>query len=177
MSDELGGAIERLSDQVTALQAEVRALDRRSARPPPSQPAAEPVPPGAYAWLGELEAPVRRRPQLPRVVLEGLFLAAVAAAAAIAELDAVAIAGVMVGAWVLVALIEWAASRAEREPPIPVYAAGPPEAPRADPAWYAPPVEHTLLEGTGDSVTAVTRLPPVAAGDDPEATVEQRPAV
>ena len=120
---------------------------------------------------------MRRRPQLPRVVLEGLFLAAVAAAAAIAELDAVAIAGVIIGAWVLVALIEWAASRAEREPSIPVYAAGPPEAPRADPAWYAPTVEHTLLDSTGDPVTAVTRLPPAPPGDDPEATVEQRPAV
>jgi len=29
----------------------------------------------------------------------------------------------------------------------------------------------------GDPVTAVTRLPPAPAGDDPEATVEQRPAV
>jgi hypothetical protein len=179
MSDELGEAIDRLSEQVNALQAEVRGLDRRPALPPPSSttPQSEPLPPGAYSWLGELEAPVRRRPQLPRVVLEGLFLAAVAAAAAIAELDAVAIGGVMIGAWVLVALIEWAASRAERETSIPVYAAGPAEAPRADPAWYAPPVEHTLLDSTGDPVTAVTRLPPVSPGDDPEATVEQRPAV
>ena len=176
MSDDLGEAIDRLSEQVGALQAEVRALDRRSALPPPAKPQ-DPLPPGAFAWLGEVEAPARRRPQLPRVVLEGLFLAAVAAAAAIAELDAVAIVGLMVGAWVLVALIEWAASRAEREPTIPVYAAGPPEAPRADPAWYAPPVEHTLLDSTGDPVTAVTRLPPVTPGDDPEATVEQRPAV
>ena len=176
MSEDLGEAIDRLSEQVGALQAEVRALDRRSALPPPAKPQ-DPLPPGAFAWLGEVEAPARRRPQLPRVVLEGLFLAAVAAAAAIAELDAVAIVGVMVGAWVLVALIEWAASRAEREPTIPVYAAGPPEAPRADPAWYAPPVEHTLLDSTGDPVTAVTRLPPVTPGDDPEATVEQRPAV
>ena len=176
MSEDLGEAIDRLSEQVGALQAEVRALDRRSALPPPAKPQ-DPLPPGAFAWLGEVEAPARRRPQLPRVVLEGLFLAAVAAAAAIAELDAVAIVGLMVGAWVLVALIEWAASRAEREPTIPVYAAGPPEAPRADPAWYAPPVEHTLLDSTGDPVTAVTRLPPVTPGDDPEATVEQRPAV
>ena len=177
MSEDLGEAIGRLSEQVSALQSEVRALDRRSALPPAaSQP--EPAPPGAHAWLGELETPIRRRPQVPRVLLEGLFLAAVAAAAAIAELDAVAIAGVMIGAWVLVALIEWAASRAEREPAIPLYAAGPPEPARADPAWFAPPVEHTLLDSTGDDpVTAVTRLPPVAAGDDPEATVEQRPAV
>ena len=173
MSDDLEGAIRRLSEQVGALQTEVRALDRRSALPP--SPPSEPAPPAAYAWVDALEAPARRRPQLPRVVLEGLFLCAVAAAAAIAELDGVAIAGVMVGAWVLVALIEWAASRAEREPVIPVYAAAAPEAPRADPAWYAPPVEQTFLdvEAAGDSVTAVTRLPPPV--DEVEATVEQRP--
>jgi hypothetical protein len=177
VSDDVGAALERLSAQVSALQAEVRGLDRASALPPRHEPG-ELVPPRAHAWLSALETPVRRRPQLPRVLLEGLFLAAAAAAAAIAELDAVAIAGVMVGAWALVALIEWAASRAEREPVIPVYAAGPPEAPAADPAWFAPPVEHTLLEGsTGDPVTAVTRLPPPRDDDlgqtsPGEATVE-----
>ncbi len=176
MSDDLEAAIRRLSEQVGALQTEVRALDRRSALPP--SPASEPVPPGAYAWVDALETPARRRPQLPRVVLDGLSPGAVGAGAAIAELDAVAIAGVMIGAGVLVALLEWAASRAEREPVIPVYAAAAPEAPRADPAWFAPPVEHTLLDSpAGDSVTAVTRLPPAPTGDDPEATVEQRPAV
>jgi hypothetical protein len=174
VSDDVGAALGRLSAQVSALQAEVRTLGRPSTLPPRSERSepAELVPPGAHAWLSALESPARRRPQLPRVLLEGLFLAAAAAGAAIAELDAVAIAGVMVGAWVLVSLIEWAASRAEREPAIPVYAAGPPEAPAADPAWFAPPVEHTLLESsTGDPVTAVTRLPP-PPGNDPEATVE-----
>jgi hypothetical protein len=176
MSDDLEAAIRRLSEQVGALQTEVRALDRRSALP--ASPPPEPVPPGAYAWVDALETPARRRPQLPRVVLEGLFLCAVAAAAAIAELEAVAIAGVMIGAWVLVALIEWAASRAEREPVIPVYALPAPEAPRADPAWFAPPVEHTLLDSPGgDPLTSVTRLQPSPAWDDPVATVEQRAAV
>ena len=172
MSDDLEGAIRRLSEQVGALQTEVRALDRRSALP--QSPPSEPAPPAAYAWVDALEAPARRRRR------RGTALRArhAGAAAAIAELDGVAIAGVMVGAWVLVALIEWAASRAEREPVIPVYAAAAPEAPRADPAWFAPPVEHTLLDSPGgDPVTAVTRLPPAPAGDDPEATVEQRPAV
>jgi hypothetical protein len=203
MSDEVSTALEHLSEQVSELRSQVRALDRPAALP--SAPAEEmAIPPGAHAWLGSLDAPVRRRPQLPRVLLEGLFLAAAAAAAAIAELDAVAIAGVMVGAWVLVALIEWAASRADREPPIPVYSTSLPESRPADPAWFAPPVEHTLLDGsTGDPDTAVTRLPPMPAeddleatsavdlastaagedlastsgGEDPEATVEQRPSV
>jgi hypothetical protein len=167
VSDDVAGALEELSRQVSDLQAEVRALDRRSALP--ATQAEEPVPPGAHAWVYGLETPVRRRPQLPRVLLEALFLAAAAAAAAIADLDAVAIAGVMVGAWVLVALIEWAASRAEREPVVPVYAAPQADVGPADPAWFAPPVEHTLLDGsTGDPVTAVTRLPPIA--EDHETT-------
>ena len=40
MSDDLEGAIRRLSEQVGALQTEVRALDRRPALPPspPSEP-------------------------------------------------------------------------------------------------------------------------------------------
>jgi hypothetical protein len=201
MSEDVGAALDRLSGQVSDLQAQVRALDRPSALP--AEPAPDVAPPGAHTWLDSLEAPARRRPQLPRVLLEGLFLAAAAAAAAIAELEAVAIAGVMVGAWVLVALIEWAASRAEREPAIPVYTPALPETRPADPAWFAPPVEHTLLEGAGgDPVTAVTRLPPVLAesgagrtqaaddldstspggetappeDEDSEATVEQRRA-
>ena len=83
------------------------------------------------------------------------------------------IGGVMVGAWVLVALIEWAASRADRRPEQPVYVAAQSIPVAADPAWFSPPVEHTLLEGAdGDGDTAVTRLPPRL--DDAEATVEQR---
>jgi hypothetical protein len=92
----------------------------------------------------------------------------------------------MVGAWVLVALIEWASSRADRRrdellsipPPAPAAPAG------ADPSWYVPPVEHTLLDASGgetllpnatstDSATAVTRLP-AAAEAEVDATIEQR---
>ena len=48
--------------------------------------------------------------------------------------------------------------------------------PGADPAWFTPPVEHTLLDSSGgDGVTEVTRLPPRL--DDPESTIEHRPAV
>ena len=105
-----------LSDRIEALQADVRRLGG------PGLPAAEPgwaarSRPAAgpsYAWVSSIGAPVRRRPGVPRLLLEVLFLAAVAAAAAVAELEAPEIAAVMAGAWVLVALIEWAASRAER---------------------------------------------------------------
>jgi hypothetical protein len=167
-ADDVAGALARLEEQVTQLHEEVRRLDPGAASvddhvPPPT--------PGSYAWVGALDPPVRRRPQVPRLLLEGLFLAAVAAAAAIADLDPAAIGGVMVGAWVLVALIEWAASRADRRPEQPVYVAAPGVPAAADPAWFSPPVEHTLLE-SADGDTAVTRLPPRL--DDAEATVEQR---
>jgi hypothetical protein len=178
--DTADGALARLEEQVTALRGEVRRLGAVGALPASPQPTEEPPPvtPAAYAWLGAVEPPVRRRPQVPRLLLEGLFLVAAATAAAIAELDAVAIAGVMIGAWVIVALIEWAASRAERRPEPGVYIQQAPLPPAADPAWFSPPVEHTLLDaGADDNVTEVTRLPPVddPVQDEVEATAERRP--
>ncbi|MCZ7589220.1 MAG: hypothetical protein M5U27_10295 [Gaiella sp.] len=167
--DEVTEALGRLEERVTSLHDEVRRLG--AIRPLPDS-VEEPTP-GSYAWVGALDAPVRRRPQLPRLLLEGLFLAAVAAAAAIADLEPVAIGGIMIGAWVLVALIEWAALRAERRQELPSFALSPSAPAAADPAWFSPPVEHTILDaGAGDGDTAVTRLPPRL--DDAEATVEQR---
>ena len=112
---------------------------------------------------------------MPRLLLEVLFLGAAATAAAIAELEAAAIAAVMVGAWVLVGLIEWAASRADRrrdEIPqmMPLLTAEPAA---SNPARFVPPVEQTLIEPGADTPTAVTAP---AAPDDLDATVE-RPAV
>ena len=174
--DGTDGALARLEEQVTALRGEVRRLGAVGALPSSPPPSSEPPPltPAADAWLGAVEPPVRRRPQVPRLLLEGLFLVAAATVAAVAELDAVAIAGVMVGAWVIVALIEWAASRAERRPEPGVYLPQAPLPPSADPAWFSPPVEHTLLDaGADDNVTEVTRLPP--AEDEIESTAERRP--
>jgi hypothetical protein len=172
-ADEVAEALARIERQVGALNAEVRRLGSVSALPTQDE---QRIPlPGAYDWLGALAVPTRRTPQLPRLLLEGLFLAAVAAAAAIAKLDAVAIAGVMIGGWVLVAAIEWTASRADARVEMPTYAPVLATPPEDDSAWYSPPVEQTLLDGrSGDPVTAVTRLPP--APDDVESTVEQRPA-
>jgi hypothetical protein len=175
---ELTQVVLELSDRIEALQADVRRLGG------PGLPAAEPGWSGeeagaaespSYAWLSSIEAPVRRRPSVPRILLEVLFLAGVAAAAAVAELDAPVIAGVMAGSWALVALIEWSASRAERtRNAIPHFEpAAPPEPAAADPSWFVPPLEHTLLEPAADSPTAVTKLPP--APEDIDATVERPP--
>ena len=141
------------------------------------------------AWLGERgrptrshppmrgsapsPAPVRRRRPVPRLLLEVLFLAAAATAAAIAELDSRRDRGGDDRPWVLVALIEWAASRADRRrdeiPEIMPLLTAEPAA--ADPAWFVPPVEQTLIEPGADTPTAVTRLPP--APDDLDATVDR----
>ncbi len=182
--EELAGVVRELSDRIEALQADVRCLGG------PGLPAVEPGWEGAeeqtqpgpsYAWVGSIPAPVRRRPGVPRLLLELLFLAAVATAAAIAKLDAAQIAAVMAAAWVLVALIEWAASRAaRRRDEVPGLYAGPPPATGpapADAAWFIPPVEHTLVEGGADAPTAVTRLPPPVESTvvDLEATMERAP--
>lgn len=178
-SEAVADELRRLADRIDTLQADVRRLSGPSL--PPGEPGWDDDRPQtvSYAWLSSLESPVRRRPAVPRLLLEMLFLAACATAAAIADLDAVALAAVMAGAWVLVALIEWSSSRADRRrdellsipPPAPAV----PEP--ADPSWFVPPVEHTLLENAAstDSATAVTRLP-AAPESELEATVERRAA-
>ena len=177
--DELTTVVRDLSDRIEALQADVRRLGG------PGLPASDPgwsseddAQPAAtsYAWVSSIGAPVRRRRTIPRLPLEVLFLAGVAAAAAIAKLDAEKIAGLMAASWVLVALIEWAASRADRtRDPVPHVEQLTPAGPLpADPSWFVPPVEHTLVEPAADSPTAVTRLPP--AQPDIEATVERPPS-
>ncbi len=175
---ELTQVVLELSDRIEALQADVRRLGGPGL--PPAEPgwSDEDALPGAgpsYAWVSSLGAPVRRRPGVPRVLLEVLFLAGVAAAAAVAELDAPVIAALMAGSWVLVALIEWSASRAERaRNAIPRFEpVASPEPLPADPSWFVPPVEQTLLEPAADSPTAVTKLPP--AQQDLDATVERPP--
>jgi hypothetical protein len=182
-AEDLTTVVRDLTDRIEALQADVRRLGA------PGLPAAEEgwdaasdaaAAPPSYAWVSSIPAPVRRRPSVPRLLLEILFLAGVAIACGVAKLDAPVIAGVMVGAWVLVALIEWAGSRAERRRDmVPGFYAGeaPPAPAPADPSWFVPPVEQTLIEPSADSPTAVTRLPPPleTTSDDLEATVERRP--
>ncbi len=168
-AEELAHAVRDLRQTVASLQEDVR----RTGALPPAEPPGAPAD-DAHRWLAVLEAPERRRPSVPRLLLEVLFLAACAAAAAIADLEPVAIAGVMIGAWVLVALIEWAASRADRRqeelllatPPMRV-AEAPAEA-GPDPAWYSPPAEQTMLDVSDLEATAIGALPP--RGDDGEAT-------
>ena len=162
---ELTQVVRDLADRIEALQADVRRLGGPGL--PPAEPGwsdedARPAAAPSYAWISSIRAPVRRRPGVPRLLLEVLFLAAVATAAALAELAGPVIAALMAIAWALVALIEWTASRADRRRHvIPLLApVAPPETRPADPAWFVPPVEQTLLESAADSPTAITKLPP-----------------
>jgi len=175
---ELTAVVRELSDRIEALQADVRRLGGPGL--PSSEPGwdgqdEQPASAPSYAWVNSIPTPVRRRPSVPRLLLEILFLAGAATAAAIAKLDGPVIAGVMVAAWALVALIEWAAARAElRGRAVPAFApAAPAEPLPADPSWFVAPVEQTLIEPAPDSETALTRLPP--SPDQLDATVERRP--
>jgi hypothetical protein len=169
--EPLAEAVRSLSGTVDALRADVRRIGAT-----PVLPSDEHNGNASHTWVSALEAPALRRLAVPRFLLETLFLIACAAAAAIAELEALAILGVMAGAWLLVGLIEWAASRADQRrdellyAPPPVPTAAPP--PAADPAWFSPPVEHTMLDVGEVSETAITRLPPIV--EDAEATMEHR---
>ena len=175
--DELTTVVRDLSDRIEALQADVRRLGGPGL--PSAQPGwsdeevGEPTPP-SYAWVSSIGAPVRRRRAVPRLFLEVLFLVGVATAATVAELDTVTIAGLMAGSWILVALIEWAGSRADRRRDTPprIEPIAPAEPLPADPSWFVPPVEHTLIEPAADSPTTVTRLPPP---QDIDATIERPP--
>lgn len=170
--DDVAAELRRLNTQVAALQGELKRLGGRPL--PPAMPDAEPVNAPSYAWVGSLEPPVRRRPAVPRFLLEAAFLVAAAALAAAADLEPLVIALVMVGAWLIVALAEWTASRADRRREELLLAPPPVPSTRqpADPAWFSPPVEHTRIQTPGEPDTAVTRLPPPVAD---EATVERGP--
>jgi len=116
--------------------------------------------------------PLPRPVLVPRLILETAFLVAAAAVCALAELDAVWIVIVMAGAWLIVALSEWAAFAKQRRwrldevaPPLPAV---------GSPAWYVPPVQQTLLRGPdeAESRTIVSALPAEETGVRPPIVIE-----
>jgi hypothetical protein len=142
----------------------------------------------SHAWLTWLEPKHRPRPRVPRLPFQVLFLAGCAAAAGVADLQPLWIAAVMGMAWLLVALTEWSGVRADRrrrleEIALPAqFAAAPELRAKADPSWFAPPVEQTIEQGgttsvpATDGATVVARLKPAASPPAPpppaETTVE-----
>jgi hypothetical protein len=125
--------------------------------------------------------PFARRPALPRLVVEGLFLLLVAVLAGLADLSAAWIVLVMGVAWALVALTEWAAAakrsrwRLEEIAP-PADVASKPAADTTGP-WDMPVVEATVVESGPDpeSKTIIAKLP-VQAEAEPESETGTEPA-
>jgi hypothetical protein len=167
-SSEVLGAIRDLSDRVGDLQSEVQSLRAQTrALPPGSNDAAgwedaRAPGPDMLTWVRAVDAPGARVPAVPRLLLEIVFLVAVAVAAAIAELEALEIVGVMTAAWLLVALAELVAARAARRraemvyAPLPGLTRGYP----TDPSWFAPSVERPVLGLTEVGEDTQPRLPP-----------------
>lgn len=161
---ELLGAVRALSEQVGELQAELQSL-RSASRPlPPGQADAPgwevdaPARRDASAWMRSVASPAAARPAVPRLLLEILFLVAVAVLAAVARLDTPLVVVVMAGAWALVALAEWATERSTRlgnEAAFGRYA-GP-----GSGSWAAPPRAPTFEVTAADEPTP--KLPPPAA--------------
>ena len=164
--EELLGAVRALATQVGTLQTEVHAL-RQDARGLPSEngetpgweegrPAVRESP----SWVRSVDSPRSRALSVPWLLLEILFLVAVATLAAVAGLEPVAIGGLMIGAWLLVALGEWAAARGRARERAFAYGAGTTQvALPDDPSWFdANGDENALDVATSDR--APTRLPP-----------------
>jgi hypothetical protein len=165
-TDEVLGAVRALATEVGALQSEVTAL-RHEAHVLPSDDGerpgwddGRPIVRESPHWVRSVDSPSSRRVAVPWLLLEILFIVAVAVLAAVAGLDAPAIAGVMLGAWLLVALIEWATARSQVREQALIYGstvvqAGLPD----DPRWFDAAGSDTALDAaTDDRVT--TRLPP-----------------
>jgi hypothetical protein len=164
--EELLGAVHALAAQVGGLQAELQAL-RQEVRVLPTGEDERPgweegQPPVRESpeWVRSVDSPNGRRLAVPWLLLEIVFLVAVAVLAAVADLGAPVIAGVMVAAWLLVAAGEWIASRTAIDERALLYGVtAPPTAVPEDPMWFAPSAEDTAPD-VGPDDRATTRLPP-----------------
>jgi hypothetical protein len=166
--DELLGAVRALAAQVGSLQEDVASL-RHEAR---VLPAADGDRPGwedaahqaavreSPAWVRSVDTPGVRGVAVPWLVLEIVFLVAVAVLAAVAGLDAPVIAAVMVVAWLLVAVGEWALARGAMREHALVYGAAEPPLPGVpdDPLWFDAGTDETSLDVVEERTA--TRLPP-----------------
>jgi hypothetical protein len=168
--DDVLGAVRALAAQVGSLQSEVTAL-RHEARLLPSDNGerpgwdeGRPVARESPSWIRSVDSPSSRRVAVPWLLLEILFIVAVAVLAAVADLEAPAIAAVMVGAWAVVAVVEWATAHSQVREQALIYGsaavqAGVPN----DPNWFDAGDSDTALDVVADEHTA-TRLPPPQAG-------------
>ena len=98
-----------LQEDVSTLRHEARALPAADGDRPGWEDAAhQAAVRESPAWVRSVDTPGVRGIAVPWLLLEIVFLVAVAVLAAVAGLDAPVIAAVMVVAWLLVAVGEWA---------------------------------------------------------------------
>jgi hypothetical protein len=166
--EELLGAVRALASQVGSLQEDVLAL-RQEARVLPTadgerpgweEDAHHPAVRESPAWVRSVDSPGSRGIDVPWLLLEIVFLVAVAVLAAVARLDTAAIVAVMVVAWLLVAIGEWAIARSALREHALVYGSSAPPLPGVpdDPMWFDVG-DETALDVAADDRTAA-RLPP-----------------
>jgi hypothetical protein len=176
--DALHGQLRDLTQAVTELRGELRRAAGTSLPREESAGWDDDAVRSTQAWVSAL-APSRPAPvRIPRLPLELAFLAGAAALAGYADLKPLEIAAVMAAAWIIVALAEWAGSRGDSvRAQIYLAPVAAPERPAAalpaDPSWFTPPVEHTLLGPRDEQATAVgapAAAAPTMHGDDPEST-------
>lgn len=167
---ELADAVHALAAQVGSLQADVQALRVETRALPSSEADRHGWDEGAPivvregpAWVRSVDSPRARGLAIPWLLVEIAFLVAVAVLATVADLEPYAIAGVMLGAWALVALGEWLAARGARQRHMVVYGAGAGStvvAPTQDDrAWFDANGDDTLLDAPS-AERPPARLPP-----------------
>ena len=176
---ELLGAVRALSAQVGGLQAELQSLRAETRQLPTAggdtpgwEDGGAPARRDGSPWVRSLDVPPPRPPAVPRLLLEIVFLVAVALAAAIAKLDAPAIVLLMAGAWGLVVLAEWLAARAASRQAEFLQAPLAGAAFADDRAWFAPRVDRTGLEAAAPSEANEAAEPAPEEGED---TAEKPP--
>ena len=177
LEDVLAQRVRELEALTGELRAELRSLRAERAAPMRVDDEHWPVEPRANLspdWVAAVPAPQLRGFAVPRLLLEGVFLLLVALFAGLADLSTTWIVLVMVAAWTLVVLSEWAAAAKRAHwrldaiaPPLE------PDAADTTGPWDMPVVEATVVEAGPDpeSKTIVTKLPADSAepedGDEP----------
>jgi hypothetical protein len=163
--DEVLGAVRSLASQVGGLQAELHALRNERVLPSdngeqPGWDEGRPVVRESPSWVRSVDSPRARGLSVPWLLVEIAFLVGVATLGAVAGLDAPVIAGVMIIAWLVVAIAEWAAARGAMRERALVYGTtavqtGLPD----DPSWFDADPDDTMLDLAAND-RAATRLPP-----------------
>jgi hypothetical protein len=164
---ELIDAVRALSAQVGSLQDDVHALRAEARALPGDEPDRHGWDEGAPgvregpAWVRSVDSPRQRGIAIPWLLVEILFLVAVAVLCIVASLDAPVIVAVMLAAWALVALAEWLVWRAEREQYAFGYGRGAPLTVSLpdDRSWFDSNGDDTLLD-LSSAERPPTRLPP-----------------